>query len=77
MSDEGDPMTLATRRLDLAARILDLSAILAQTSNISNGLYELGQWLALERVDRIELYNCFNKAKGLVYANAKGQVFFK
>jgi len=76
MSNEGDPTTLATRRLDLTARALDLCTVLSQSSSISGGLYELGQWLALERVDRSELYDCFTRAKGLVYANARGQIFY-
>jgi hypothetical protein len=76
MSGSGESTTLATRGLDLAARVLDLTSVLSQTSNLAGGLYELGQWLALERVDRNELYDCFQKARGLVYANQSGQDFY-
>jgi hypothetical protein len=67
---------LAAPGLAIVAGAVNLTAILSQTSNLPQELYELGQWLALERVDRTELYDCFRKARGLVYANKSGQGFY-
>jgi hypothetical protein len=64
------------RRLDLAGRVIDLTTALTEASSITHGLIEIGQWLALEKINRHELQACFSKARGLVYANQCGQDFY-
>jgi hypothetical protein len=76
MADKVDTTTLAIRSLDLTARVVDLTSALGQASTVANGLIEIGQWLALERVNKQELHNCFTKARGLVYANKAGEEFY-
>ena len=67
-------INLAKSGLDFAAAVLKASN---SSSSLVNGSIEVGQWLGGERLDRLELADCFTKAKGLAFPNEAGQQFCK
>jgi hypothetical protein len=75
-----DASNMQIVRLDLATRAIDLTTALLEATTSSGsllkGAWEIGQWLGRERLNQYELLDCMQKAKGLVFANKKGQQFF-
>lgn len=71
---------LVARGLDVAARSIDLLAILGEFSNRSSPMYQLalefGRWLEREKLSHWQLQSCLKEARDLVLPNAKGQEFF-
>jgi hypothetical protein len=68
------------RKLDLAARAIDLTLALTKATHTSDswlkGAWEVGQWLGREKLNQYELEECMQKAKGLVVPNHNGQALF-
>jgi hypothetical protein len=71
---------LRVRKLDLAARALDLTLALVHATSSSDkiirGAWEIGQWLGRERLNQYELQDCMLKAKGLVLPNENALELF-
>ncbi|ERF72447.1 hypothetical protein EPUS_07904 [Endocarpon pusillum Z07020] len=69
------------RKLDLAARAIDLTLALTRATHTSDswlkGAWEVGQWLGREKLNQYELEECMQKAKGLVVPNHNGQALFE
>lgn len=72
---------ITTRRLDLAARGIDLLGSLINIASSKNSLtgiaMEVGAWLGRERLDRHELQTCFEHSRGLLRPNDQGEVFLR
>ncbi|KAL9108442.1 MAG: hypothetical protein Q9227_006776 [Pyrenula ochraceoflavens] len=72
---------MSIRKLDLAARAIDLTEALihmsASPSLLVKGAWEIGQWLGCEKLSQFDLEECMKKAKGLVIANEHGQNLFQ
>lgn len=70
---------VVTRRLDLAARNIDLLTALVESSTATNGWLslgiELGQWLSREKLDRNDLAECLGRANSVAHPNRVGQSY--
>lgn len=77
MPTDANAKTLAASGIDLAARVLDLTKVLSTaSSSTAGGLIEIGQWLAYERVNVQDLYDCFSKARDIAFGNASVHSFY-
>jgi hypothetical protein len=66
--------------LDVAARSTDLVTALVNASNATGpaagALICVWRWLGREKMDRYELQDCLQKARGLAFPNRNAQEFF-
>lgn len=72
--------TQTASTLDVTARVLDLSRSLVESSNSSNTVvkvvFEIGQWLGREQLNRYELQDCLQKARAIALPNSTAQKLF-